>query len=238
VLLPPARMLRFEVVTVVLVALLPSAVVSLYDFVKRVFGDRSPVRTRITIGIPGHTAVDVVLQVALLAAETVAVLLVVYVLARSGESLRTIGLRRERWGRDLGLAIGLTLAALVVASITLVALGSLRLHVERTPGVGAAYIPVALMHAVRAGLLEEIVVCGYLLHRLRQLGWTDGSALFVSVAVRGSYHLYGGIPLVALSILFGLAVGRIYQRTNRLTAIVLTHVLYDAILLTAALFSH
>jgi membrane protease YdiL (CAAX protease family) len=94
------------------------------------------------------------------------------------------------------------------------------------------------MQAVRAGLLEEIVVCGYLLHRLRQLGWNDGRALIVSVAIRASYHLYGGIPLVAFTVLFGLALGRLYQRTHRLTAIVLTHVLYDALLITVALLAH
>jgi membrane protease YdiL (CAAX protease family) len=152
--------------------------------------------------------------------------------------LRSIGLRHERWLRDLGLAVALTFAFLVMAAITVAATRGLRLPATTKPlDVGAGYIPVGIMQSIRAGLLEEVVVCGYLLHRLRQLGWPDRKALFASVAIRASYHLYGGIPLVAFTILFGLGLGRLYQRTQRLTAIVLTHILYDAILITTALLT-
>ncbi len=36
-------------------------------------------------------------------------------------------------------------------------------------------------------------MAAYLLHRLRQLGWSDGRALAVSAVLRGSYHLYQGL---------------------------------------------
>jgi membrane protease YdiL (CAAX protease family) len=80
-----------------------------------------------------------------------------------------------------------------------------------------------------------VIVCGYLLYRLRQLGWSDGKALTASVLVRSSYHAYGGIPLVAFTIVFGFIMGRFYQRTRRLSAIVATHALYDATLFTIAI---
>jgi membrane protease YdiL (CAAX protease family) len=80
-----------------------------------------------------------------------------------------------------------------------------------------------------------VIVCGYLLYRLRQLGWSDGKALTASVLVRSSYHVYGGIPLVAFTIVFGFIMGRFYQRTRRLSAIVATHALYDATLFTIAI---
>lgn len=83
------------------------------------------------------------------------------------------------------------------------------------------------------GVAETLAVLfgGYLLHRLNQLGWSDRKALITSVAVRASYHVYGGIPLVAFTLVFGAFLGRFYQRTNRLTAIVLAHAIYDAVVL-------
>ena len=49
------------------------------------------------------------------------------------------------------------------------------------------------MSAVQNAILEEVIVVGYLLRRLGQLGWTPGTALVASAVLRGSYHLYQGI---------------------------------------------
>ena len=38
-------------------------------------------------------------------------------------------------------------------------------------------IPVLVLVAVQNGVLEEVVICGYLLHRLRQLNWGTMKAL-------------------------------------------------------------
>ena len=49
-----------------------------------------------------------------------------------------------------------------------------------------------LLSALQNGLLEEVLVTGYLLTRLRKLGVNPGDAIAISATLRGSYHLYQG----------------------------------------------
>jgi membrane protease YdiL (CAAX protease family) len=90
-------------------------------------------------------------------------------------------------------------------------------------------IPVLLLGAARSGLLEEVIVCGYLLRRLDQLGWSGGRALWASALLRGAYHLYQGYGGFAGNLALGLFFGRVYQRRGRTTALVIAHFLIDAV---------
>jgi membrane protease YdiL (CAAX protease family) len=235
-LLPPKRLLQFEIVTVVLMAFATATASALYLFARHVLSSRRT--TLITTGIPGHTGIDVLLQCVLLIAGSAVVLLVAYVLARSGESLGSTGLRGDALPADVGQAILLTIAMIMLAGFVIGVLHGIGLQPWSEPtgrGADAAFLPVGWLTALRAGVVEEVVVCGYLLHRLRQLGWDDNRALMTSVAVRASYHVYGGGVLVVFTILFGLIVGRLYQHNRRLTPLVLMHFFYDAALFTLAL---
>jgi len=175
------------------------------------------------------------LDIVLYAASMLGLLMVVYVLARSGESLRTVGLRWNRPVRDVGL--GAALAALLIVAAPIIIGISHAIGVHSIGNVSHllrrwAYEPFRLFESLGTALMEEIVLCGYLLHRLRQIGWSDRRALTTSIAVRCSYHVYAGLPLVLFTVLFGFVMGRVYQRTQRLTAIVAAHALYDATVLT------
>jgi membrane protease YdiL (CAAX protease family) len=72
-----------------------------------------------------------------------------------------------------------------------------------------------------------VLVVGYLLTRLRQLGMGENRALLVSAVVRGSYHLYQGFGGFVGNVVMGLVYGRVWQRTNRLWPLVLGHFLID-----------
>ncbi|MGH9071672.1 MAG: CPBP family intramembrane glutamic endopeptidase, partial [Acidimicrobiales bacterium] len=78
-------------------------------------------------------------------------------------------------------------------------------------------------------VLEEVVVAGFLLHRLSQIGWGDNKALLTSAAIRGSYHLYQGFGGFAGNFVMGLIFGRIYQRYGRTAPLVIAHTLIDAV---------
>ena len=52
--------------------------------------------------------------------------------------------------------------------------------------------PVLILSAFQNGLLEEVLVTGYLLTRLRKLGVNPAAAIAISATLRGSYHLYQG----------------------------------------------
>ena len=88
-------------------------------------------------------------------------------------------------------------------------------------------IPVLVLAAVQDGILEEVVVCGYLLHRLRELDWADNRSLVASALLRGSYHLYQGFGGFFANGVMGLLFGRLYQRQGRLWRLVLAHSLID-----------
>jgi len=230
------RMLRLEVLMVLAVGLGPSIIAEVVLLARYLIGGRYAV---VSIArLPGHPWADSLLQIAIAIGAGLVLLLVAYVLMRSGESFRDIGLTRDRLGANLVMAVGLTLLLFLCAGIVVASMRALGVHsistrnrlLERWP-----YEPAVLVESIRTALVEEVIVCGYLLHRLRQLGWSDRKALTASMVVRSSYHVYGGVPLVAFTIVFGFVMGRFYQRSRRLTAIVATHALYDATLFTIAI---
>ncbi|PZS13213.1 MAG: CPBP family intramembrane metalloprotease domain-containing protein [Pseudonocardiales bacterium] len=89
-------------------------------------------------------------------------------------------------------------------------------------------IPYLLLSAFQNGFAEEIVVVGFLLTRLRQLGWSDQRALGASAVLRGSYHLYQGYGGFAGNLVMGLIFGYWFQRTRRVLPLVIAHFLLDA----------
>jgi membrane protease YdiL (CAAX protease family) len=84
-------------------------------------------------------------------------------------------------------------------------------------------VPLLLLQAVQNGVLEEVVVVGYLLTRLRQMGWPSGRALAASAVLRGSYHLYQGLGGFVGNLLMGLIFAWWFQRTRRVMPLVVAH---------------
>jgi membrane protease YdiL (CAAX protease family) len=127
----------------------------------------------------------------------------------------------------VALAAGVGAVGLVVY-VAAVELGLNRSVVPVPPTGHWWTIPVLLLAALRSGLLEEVVVCGYLLRRLDQLGWPPARALAASALLRGAYHLYQGFGGFFGNLALGLLFGRIYQRQGRTAPLVLAHFLIDA----------
>ncbi|MGZ4591909.1 MAG: CPBP family intramembrane glutamic endopeptidase [Actinomycetes bacterium] len=181
---------------------------------------------------PDRPWLDLLLQLTALSLGLVPVLLAAHFLSRSGERLAVIGLDRSQPRRDL--ARGVALAALVGGTglafylATRAAGVNLTVVPENLPDVWWR-IPVLLLAALQNALLEEALVAGYLLHRLRQLGWGDNKALAVSALLRGSYHLYQGLGGFAGNVVMGLLFGRLFQRWGRIGPLVVAHTLIDAV---------
>jgi membrane protease YdiL (CAAX protease family) len=181
---------------------------------------------------PGRPWLDLALQLVDLLTGLVPVALVAYLLVRAGEGLGALGVDATAPRRD---AIrGAALAAVVGGAGLAFYLATHALGVDLTvvpedlPAVWWR-IPVLLLSAVQNAVLEEVLVAGYLLRRLRQLGWADNRALVVSAAVRGSYHLYQGLGGFAGNFVMGLVFGRLYQRWGRATPLIVAHALMDAV---------
>lgn len=155
-----------------------------------------------------------------------------YLLWRSGIGPKAVGLARIRLRPDvvIGLALaaviglpglGLYLAAHALGLSVTIAASSLDDHWWRAA--------VLILAAVANALAEEVVVVGYLLSRLRQLGRSENSALLLSATLRGSYHLYQGIGGGLGNLVMGLVFGRYWQRKSRLWPLVVAHATIDSV---------
>jgi membrane protease YdiL (CAAX protease family) len=99
-------------------------------------------------------------------------------------------------------------------------------------------VPLLILEAAQNGVLEEIVVVGYLLTRLRQLGWSDSRALGASALLRGSYHLYQGLGGFLGNMVMGLIFGWWFQRTRRVLPLAVAHTLIDAVSFIGYVYLH
>lgn len=90
-------------------------------------------------------------------------------------------------------------------------------------------VPVLVLQALKAALLEEIIVVGYLFHRLKQLGWGVWTIILSSALLRGTYHLYQGFGGFIGNVIMGLVFGWAYQRWGRIMPLIIAHWLLDIV---------
>jgi membrane protease YdiL (CAAX protease family) len=156
--------------------------------------------------------------------------LVAYLVRRDGEGLGGIGLVWDRPRDDL--VRGLLLFVLVALGGIGVYLGAVALGANRfvlpVPPLGHWWtVPVLVLTAAEAALLEEVVVVAYLVTRLRQLGLTEIAAIGSSALLRGTYHLYQGWGGFLGNLAMGFLFGLVFLRTRRAWPIVIAHFLLD-----------
>jgi uncharacterized protein len=99
-------------------------------------------------------------------------------------------------------------------------------------------VPLLVLEAAQNGILEEIVVVGYLLTRLRELGWSNQRALGTSAVLRGTYHLYQGWGGFFGNLVMGLIFGWWFQRTRRVVPLAIAHSLIDAVSFVGYVYLH
>lgn len=156
----------------------------------------------------------------------------VYLLWRAGLGPRHFGMDGRHRGRDI--AGGFGLAALIgIPGLGLYLLAhtlGFALTVQPSTLDDAWWrAPVLILSAFGNSFAEETLVVAYLLMRLRQLGWSENAALWVSALLRGTYHLYQGVGGFVGNIVMGLIYGRLWQRTNRLVPLIIGHALIDVV---------
>jgi membrane protease YdiL (CAAX protease family) len=158
--------------------------------------------------------------------------LAVYLLWRTGIGPRLVGLDRTRLGRDFAVAAGLAVVIGIPGIGLYLAAKGLDLNLTVRPSTLGDHwwrTPVLILSAAGNAWAEEVLVVGYLLTRLRQLGLGENAGLLVSAVLRGSYHLYQGFGGFVGNLVMGLIFGRLWQRTNRLWPLVIAHTLLDVV---------
>jgi membrane protease YdiL (CAAX protease family) len=99
-------------------------------------------------------------------------------------------------------------------------------------------VPVLVASALQNATSEEIIVMGYLLTRLAQLGWTRERAIGVAAVLRGSYHLYQGFGGFLGNAVMGVIFGWWFTRTRRVLPLLIAHFLLDAVSFVGYVFLH
>lgn len=229
------RTLRQETLLVLALSLGASGVSALISFVGSVTapgGLKDKAATLNASQAPGRPWLDLAWQLFGISTALVPVALVAHLLLREGAGLRAIGFDRRRPAFDLGR--GAALAAAIGGTGLLLYLGAraaganLTVVPEALPDVWWK-MPVLIASAVQNSVLEEVIVVGYLLRRLGQLGWTPMAALLASSVLRGSYHLYQGIGGFFGNVAMGVVFVLLYRRWGRVGPLVAAHALIDIV---------
>ncbi|MDF6022385.1 type II CAAX endopeptidase family protein [Streptomyces sp. JH34] len=227
------RILRSETLLVLALSLGASGVSALISFIgslTRPGGLKDQAATLNGSYAPGRPWLDLAWQLFGIASALVPVALVAHLLIREGAGLRTLGLDRTRPGPDLGrgtlIAAGIGSAGLAFYLVARAAGFNLTVVPESLPDVWWK-LPVLILSAVQNSLVEEVIVVGYLLRRLGQLGWTPMAALVASSVLRGSYHLYQGIGGFIGNMVMGVVFVLLYRRWGRVGPLVVAHALLD-----------
>ena len=228
----PPRTLRFEVVIVLVLTFGLSAVASVLQLVDAVL---RTLRTQEVPLIPRRSyfgLVDLGLNLASIAQLLAWGALGLYLLWRSGVAPRDVGLARPRWRADvlggLGLAaligipgLGLYLLARIVGASASVVPTTLTDTWWR--------IPILILFAFANGWAEEVIVVGYLMTRLPQLGVGNTRTLLYAALLRGAYHLYQGFGAGLGNLAMGLVFGVVWRRYGRLWPLIVAHGLIDTV---------
>ncbi|MEW2382585.1 CPBP family intramembrane glutamic endopeptidase [Micromonospora sp. NPDC047707] len=229
------RTLGTETMLVLGLSLGQSAVYALVSIVAKLTADGplSAQTAALNTSRSARPYLDLTYQVLGIAFALLPVLLAVHLLARDpGAPARTLGLDARRPGQDLARGAGLA---------ALIGLPGLALFwVAAQLGLNATLVPAALpdlwwtvpvliLAAVQNAVLEEVIVVGYLMTRLRQLRWRFGAVIATSALLRGSYHLYQGFGAFLGNAVMGVVFSLFYLRTRRVMPLVVAHTLLDIV---------
>ena len=226
--------IQIEILTVLALSLGASAVYSIISLLSKVTAENGLSSQTATLNrqLSDREWLDFSYQFFGIAFGLAPVALVLFLLwEKKNSPFETIGLTFLQPGRDFWR--GLWLAAVIgIPGLGLYLVSrQLGISAEVIPAALAEYwwtIPMLLFAAVRASLLEEVIVVGYLFHRLSRLGFSNNSQIVLSASLRATYHLYQGFGGFIGNFVMGLLFGYLYQRWGRVMPLVIAHFVLDA----------
>jgi len=185
---------------------------------------------------PDRPWLDVMNQLANIAITLAPVVLALYLLATirrpAAGPLHVMGLSLGNLKRDLALgsimAAGVGLPGLALYAVA----RAIGINATIAAGNLAAHwwtIPMYILLAAMNGILEEVIMIGYLFTRWTQRGMHPWLVIAISAVIRGSYHLYQGFGAFIGNVIMGAIFGWIYMRTKRVAPLVIAHTLLDVI---------
>jgi uncharacterized protein len=229
------RRIRVEILLVLGLSLGASAVYSVVAIVARLT-QKTPLSAQtatLNNSLSDRPVFDLTYQLLSVFFDLVPVALAAFLLWRvSKPHLGRLGIDGTRPWRDALAGLGLAVV-IGVPGLALYLLGhAIGITVRVQPNALDTYwwtVPVLLLSALRAGVVEEVLVVGYLFARLRDLNWGTWPIILASAMLRGSYHLYQGFGSFAGNLAMGVLFGWLYTRYGRVLPLVVAHFLLDAV---------
>jgi membrane protease YdiL (CAAX protease family) len=237
------RTIRAEVLLVLGVSLGYSAVYAMVDLVGKLTANKALSSQATTLNpsqASGRVWLDLAFQLVGIFFGVVPAFLALHLMKQSGR-MDSMGFRTRqvgfdlRWGVGLAAAIGIPGLALYLASR---ALGiNTAVIPEALPAVWWT-VPVLLLSAAQNALLEEVVVVGYLMNRLREMSWRVPMAVAASAFLRGSYHLYQGFGGFIGNAVMGIVFATFFVRFKRVAPLIVAHAILDSAAFVGYAFLH
>lgn len=233
------RHLTVETWIVMLAFLFPAVTSAVIVLVQHISGVADIARFPTIVSDPVWNMVLGILQYLTVGA---AVPVALFLLWRTGQSPRSLGLGRPSLLEDLGPGLGLAVAGFLCEIVLVIPFTPL---LKSHPGlfnkitvshVPAYYVIWGIALSAITSVTEEVFVNGYLLTRLEQLRWAPGPALVFSLVLRTSYHVYYGIGFL-FTVPLGYFVTRSFQKHHRLNRAIAAHFIYDAVLTTISILT-
>jgi uncharacterized protein len=228
---PPATRtaLRFEIVIVLLLSLGQSAVYAVVSLIAKLTAGRPLSQQTATLN-PSQSPrpyLDLTYQLLGIFFALIPVLLALYLLGRSRAEL---GFSPKRPGFDLGWGFGLAAAIGIPGLLLVYVAAKLGLNAQIIPAALQQVwwaVPVLILSAVQNAVLEEVIVVGYLVTRLRAFGWRTVYVVLASAVLRGSYHLYQGFGAFVGNAVMGVVFALFFLRFKRVMPLIVAHSLLD-----------
>jgi membrane protease YdiL (CAAX protease family) len=230
---PTRRVLTVEIVIVLLLSLGASAIYAVVSLIAKLTAGK-PLSSQSAVLNASRSPrpyLDLTYQLLEIGFALVPVALVLYLLVRDQIPVRrTLGLTADRKGFDLGW--GTLLAACIGIP------GLLLVYVAKVLGLNAQIVPAALqdvwwaipvlvLSAVQNAVLEEVIVVGYLMTRLRSMSVQVVWIVAASAVLRGSYHLYQGFGAFVGNAVMGVVFALFYLRFKRVMPLIVAHSILD-----------
>jgi membrane protease YdiL (CAAX protease family) len=221
-----------EITIVLLLSLGQSAVYSIVSLAAKLTAEKPLAQQTTTLNptVSPRIYLDLTYQILGIFFALIPVALVFFLLAKDRIGPRELGVDYRRPGYDIGwgsaLAAGIGLPGLLLVYAAL----QLGINAQIRPSGLEPYwwsVPVLILSAIQNAVLEEVVVVGYLITRLRTLPlvWI----IAASAVLRGSYHLYQGFGAFIGNAIMGVVFAMFFLKTKRLMPLIVAHSLLDIV---------
>ncbi len=235
------RTLGWEMGVVLLLSLGQSAVYSILRIVDLLTREQALSQQQTTMNtaqVPDRPWLDALYQVANIVFPLMPVVLCLYLLSavyRPAEGpFRAMGFDLRQPGSDLAKGFGIFAGIGVLGLAFYLFAVAIGINTQiNTSGLQFTVVNVVvlILRAIMNGVLEEVVMVGYLFTRWAQLGGNMWVMVVVSAVIRGGYHLYQGFGGFIGNLVMGLVFGALFLKwlKGRVMPLVVTHSLLDIV---------